>query len=107
MWVTIDLCIIPIGVGVSLSPYIAICQEIIEETGLKHQLLPNGTAIEGDWDEVLTCIKRCHEQIHSKGVLRIFSTVKLNTRTDRQQSFEEKVPKVLKALSDQKDKKFV
>ena len=33
MWVSIDLCLVPVGVGVSLSRYIRACKEIIESTG--------------------------------------------------------------------------
>lgn len=29
-WLSVDLCVVPIGVGVSLSPYIATCQRVIE-----------------------------------------------------------------------------
>ena len=38
MWVSVDLCVVPIGVGVSLSPYIAACERVIAATGLTHQL---------------------------------------------------------------------
>ena len=47
MWVSVDLCVVPIGVGVSLSPYVATCEKVIRAAGLTHQLGPNGTAIEG------------------------------------------------------------
>ena len=52
MWVSVDLCVVPIGVGVCLSPCIAACERVIAATGLSHQLGPHGTAIEGPWDEV-------------------------------------------------------
>ena len=42
MWVSVDLCVVPIGVGVSLSPYITACKRVIAATGLTHQLGPNG-----------------------------------------------------------------
>jgi uncharacterized protein YqgV (UPF0045/DUF77 family) len=38
MKVQVDLCIVPIGVGVSLSPYIAACQKVLAERGLKAAL---------------------------------------------------------------------
>ncbi|MDP6833772.1 MAG: thiamine-binding protein, partial [Prochlorococcaceae cyanobacterium ETNP1_MAG_9] len=28
MWVSVDLCLVPIGEGVSLSPYLAACTEV-------------------------------------------------------------------------------
>ena len=98
MWVSLDLCVVPIGVGVSLSPYIAACECVIRRYGLTHQLGPNGTAIEGPWDEVMACLRACHDELHRMGAPRIYSTVKLNTRSDRRQSFLEKVAAVEREL---------
>ncbi len=98
MWVSIDLCLVPIGVGVSLSPYVSACQKIIEKHNLEYELGPNGTAIEGNWEDVFHCIKSCHEEVHRLGADRIYTTLKINTRTDRKQSFKEKVPSVITKL---------
>ena len=98
MWLSIDLCVVPIGVGVSLSPYIAACERVIRSMGLTYELGPNGTAIEGPWDDVLSCVRLCHETLHGMGAPRIYSTLKLNTRIDRSQSFLEKVSSVKRAL---------
>ncbi len=94
MWTSIDLCIVPLGVGVSISPYLFACKEVIKETGLDYEIGPNGTAIEGEWEEVFSCVKACHEAVHKKGAARIYTTLKINTRTDRKQSFREKVESV-------------
>ncbi len=99
MIVSVDLCIIPIGVGVSLSPFIAICQKEIEKSGLTYQLEANGTSIEGEWEKVFGCIKSCHEKIHQAGAPRIHTSVKVNSRTDKIESFKEKVKKVNSALA--------
>ena len=95
MWVSVDLCLVPVGVGVSLSPYLAACVEVIKKTGLDYEIGPNGTAIEGEWVEVFSCICKCHEVVHQKGAQRIFTNLKLNTRIDRKQSFREKVSSVI------------
>ena len=58
MFVSIDLCLVPIGVGTSLSPYIKECIEVIKNEGLNYELGANGTAIEGDWDKVFECVKK-------------------------------------------------
>ena len=94
MWVSIDLCLVPIGVGVSLSPYIKACLAIIEDHNLNYELGPNGTAIEGEWDEVFECVKNCHEVVHIKGVPRVYTSLKVNTRTDKKQTYKEKVESV-------------
>ena len=57
MFVSIDLCLVPIGVGTSLSPYIKECIEVIKSEGLSYELGANGTAIEGDWDKVFECVR--------------------------------------------------
>ena len=57
MKVIADLCIIPIGVGVSVSKEIAICERILAATGLKTHLHAYGTNIECDWDRVFGAVK--------------------------------------------------
>ena len=99
MWVSVDLCLLPLGSGLSISPYIAICTEIIEKAGLDYEINANGTALEGEWKEVFDCIRECHEAVHEKWVARIFTSLKINTRTDRKQSFREKVPSVKALIS--------
>ena len=98
MWLSVDLCVVPIGVGVSLSPYVATCEKVIRATGLTHQLGPNGTAIEGHWDAVMDCVRACHDALHAMGAPRIYTTLKLNTRIDREQSFLDKVASVEQQL---------
>lgn len=95
MKVIIDLCIVPIGVGVSLSKYVAACQDILNQPGLKTALHPNGTSVEGEWDQVMAAVKACHEKVHSMGAPRIHTNIKLGTRTDREQSLEDKVNSVI------------
>jgi uncharacterized protein (TIGR00106 family) len=94
MNVIADLCVIPIGVGVSVSDQVAACQRVLQEAGLKTHMHTFGTNIEGDWDLVFAAIKRCHEVVHEMGAPRISSSIKVGTRTDRPQSMEDKVESV-------------
>jgi uncharacterized protein (TIGR00106 family) len=95
MKVIMDLCVIPMGVGVSVSEYVVACQEILKKAGLKTQLHAYGTNIEGEWDKVMMAVKACHEKVHGMGAPRITTTIKLGTRTDRSQTMEDKVSSVL------------
>ncbi len=99
MKVMVDLCVVPIGVGVSVSEYIAECERLIEGAGLQAQLHPYGTVIEGDWDAVFAVVKRCHERVHEMGAPRVFTTLKVGTRTDREQSMQDKVDSVRAKLA--------
>lgn len=94
MYVILDLCVVPLGVGVSVSQYIVACEEIIRAAGLNSSLHAYGTNIEGEWDEVMAAVKMCHERIHAMGAPRITTTIKLGTRTDRQQTMADKVMSV-------------
>jgi uncharacterized protein (TIGR00106 family) len=98
MNVMIDFCIVPLGVGVSVSDYIVACEKMIISRGLSHQLHPYGTVIEGDWDEVFACVKACHQIVHDMGAPRITTTLKVGTRTDKKQSMQDKMDSVLDKL---------
>ncbi|MEM7478913.1 MAG: MTH1187 family thiamine-binding protein [Planctomycetota bacterium] len=95
MNVIVDLCVVPMGVGVSVSKYVAECQKVLKEAELSHQLHAYGTNIEGDWDEVFAAIKRCHERVHAMGAPRITTSIKVGTRTDREQTMQDKIESVL------------
>lgn len=94
MKVIADLAIIPIGVGVSLSKYVAACEQVLTEAGLEPQLHANGTNVEGEWDVIFTALKRCHETLHEMGAPRVSTNVRLGTRVDRTQSMQDKINSV-------------
>jgi uncharacterized protein (TIGR00106 family) len=98
MKVLIDFCLVPIGVGVSLSEYIVACQKVIRDAGLTHEMHAYGTNIEGEWDEVFAVIRRCHETVHNMGAPRVTTTIKVGTRSDRDQSLDDKVQSVRSRL---------
>ena len=100
MNVIVDIAIIPLGVGLSLSKYVAECEKIFKDAGLKSTLHANGTNIEGEWDDVFNTIKKCHEHLHKIGVSRISTNVRIGTRTDREQTMEDKIKSVQLKISE-------
>jgi uncharacterized protein (TIGR00106 family) len=101
MHVMVDLCVVPMGVGVSVSRYVAECERVLEQARLDHTLGPYGTLIEGEWEAVFAAVRRCHERIHELGAPRIFTTLKVATRTDRAQTASDKVESVRRRLEDE------
>ena len=99
MKVIVDLSVVPLGVGVSLSPYVAACEKVLAEAGLTFRLHANGTDIEGEWDAVFAAIKRCHQVVHEMGAPRIATTLRVGTRIDREQTMEDKIKSVQSKLS--------
>ena len=58
-----------------------------------------GTNVEGEWDEVFAAVKRCHEVVHKMGAPRISTSLKIGTRSDRQQSMQDKIDSVNRKLA--------
>lgn len=100
MKVIVDLCVVPIGVGLSVSKYIAECEKILKQAGLNTMLHAYGTNIEGEWDEVFAAVKKCHDRVHEMGAPRISSTLRIGTRTDREQSMDDKIKSVQLKISE-------
>ena len=100
MRVIVDLCVVPFGVGLSVSREVAACQRVLAEAGLTTQLHAYGTNVEGEWDDVFAAIKRCHEVVHELGAPRISTTLRVGTRTDREQSIADKIRSVETKLGD-------
>jgi uncharacterized protein (TIGR00106 family) len=100
MKVIADFSVVPIGVGVSVSRYVAACHEVLQQTGLKSRLHAYGTNVEGEWEEVFGAIQQCHEVIHEMGAPRISTVIKVGTRTDREQTMIDKVESVRSRLEE-------
>tara|TARA_B100000586_G_scaffold169267_1_gene123462 strand:+ start:138 stop:437 length:300 start_codon:yes stop_codon:yes gene_type:complete len=98
MKVIIDLCVVPVGVGVSVSRHVAACQQVLEDAGLSYNMHAYGTNIEGEWDGVFAAVKRCHEVVHQMGTPRISTSIKVGTRIDREQTMDEKIKSVREKL---------
>lgn len=94
MKVLADLTVVPLGVGVSLSAYVAVCEKILSEAGLHTRLHAYGTNVEGEWDAVFAAVRRCHEALHEMGAPRVMTSLKVGTRTDRDQTLEDKIRSV-------------
>jgi len=94
MKVLADISIVPLGVGVSLSTYVAACERELKGAGLEPQLHAFGTNVEGDWDVVFAAVKRCHEALHAMGAPRVSTNMRLGTRVDKDQRLVDKVRSV-------------
>jgi uncharacterized protein (TIGR00106 family) len=98
MKVLVDISVVPLGVGLSLSRYVAACEKVFTDAGLTTALHAYGTNVEGEWDDVFGAVKKCHETLHAMGAPRISTNIRVGTRTDRVQSMEEKVRSVTEKM---------
>ena len=59
----VEFRIIPVGTGEELKELIAKAVAIVEKSELDYQLTAMGTLLEGEWEEIMFVIKKCHEEI--------------------------------------------
>ena len=55
-----ELSIVPVGCE-HMSKPIAESIKVIEASGCPYKVTPTSTCIEGEWDEILPIIRKCHE----------------------------------------------
>lgn len=72
-------------------------QRLLKLSGLHYSMHSAGTTVEGSWEDVMRVIGQCHSLVHANGVVRIQSDIRIGTRTDKKQGFEDKV-KAVEAL---------
>ena len=98
MNVIVDLCVVPFTGNVSVRKEVAHAHRILKATGLPVMLHGYGTNIEGDYDTIMAAIKRIHEELHAAGAVRISTTIRLGSRTDKTQTVEDKISAVEEEL---------
>ena len=99
MHAIVSFTLVPVGAGVSVSPYIAAVVRVLEESALTFELNSNSTNVEGEWEDVFAVIKRCHEVVHGQGAPRIHTCIQVGTRIDREQRMAEKLDSVFRRHS--------
>ena len=77
--VLLEMSIVPMGVGESVSQYVAECVDIIDKSGLEYEVHSMGTIVEGELDDVLSLMRKCIEKMaeHSD---RVTCAAKLDYR---------------------------
>lgn len=88
-----EFTIFPIGEGVSLSKYVSRSLDIIDKSGLSYRINPMGTVVEGEWDEVMELIKKCHMAI-GEDTQRVSTTIKIDDRKGVKNALDRKIKSV-------------
>lgn len=100
MSVVANLTIFPVGDEMHLSKYVARALAVIQASGLAHQLGPMGTAIEGEFDEVMAVASRCMKALE-KDCERIYMTLAVDNRKGSSGRLDGKVQSVRRALGEE------
>lgn len=91
-----EIKVVPVGThNASFSSIVTDCYRIARETpGIRHQLTPTSTIIEGDLPQVLDVVQRMHDATLQNGCTRVVTSVSIDDRRDRPSSMDHMVEAV-------------
>ena len=89
----VEFSVVPIGKGDSLSEDVSKILDIIDDSQLDYKFTPMSTIVEGEWNEIMNLIKRCHEEV-SDDAPRVLTEIKIDDHKGRQNRIEEKVKSI-------------
>ena len=95
--VLLEFSVSPLGAGESVSPAVARCLEIVEQSGLEYQLHAMGTLVEGELNQVLEILRRCVEAVATDHP-RVTCSAKLDLRRGHSGRLKAKVTSVERQL---------
>ena len=78
----LELSVIPLGRGRSISADLADLMKIIDASGLDYRLTAAGTILEGTWDQVMDVAKKCHSEMLRK-TERVITLMKVDDYAER------------------------
>ena len=90
-----EITVLPIGTGsTSLSAAVAKAVKAAKEAGYEPRVTPMGTVVTGDTPALLSLASRMHAAALAGGARRVYTTIRLDERTDKQESLDERVAAV-------------
>jgi len=97
MSMLVEFSVVPVGKGVSISPQIAEVLRIVVASGVSYKANPMGTVMEGDWDAVMSVIKKCHD-VAMINAERALTTITIDDRKGKEERIEKKLESVEQKL---------
>lgn len=89
--VVAEVTLVPVGTGEpGVSGYVKAAAEAIENSGLKCDVNPMGTTVEGESvEEVFAALVSAREAVFEMGVDRVYMVLKMDERRDKDRSAED------------------
>lgn len=87
----------PVGKSESLSADVAEIIKIIDDSGIECQTTAMGTLVEGEWEEVMDLIKKCHHKLRETST-RVYTKISIDDREGASGRIKGKVASVEKRL---------
>ena len=93
----LELNILPLGRGRSISSDVADMVKIIDASGVDYKLTAEGTILEGNWDQLMNVAKKCHDEMRKK-TERVITIMHADDYDDRTGRLNGAVDSVIKKL---------
>jgi uncharacterized protein (TIGR00106 family) len=84
-WVmaVMEISIVPIGEGPSISSYVANCVRVLKKEKMPFELTAMGTNVEGSLKNLIAVALKMHQVPFTKGAQRVVTTIKIDDRRDK------------------------
>jgi len=93
----VEFSIVPLGKGASVSTVIARVLKIVVESGVPYKANPMGTVIEGEWDELMHLVRKCHDEA-MRDAERVVTSIKIDDYKGKGDRLEKKLESVEQKL---------
>ncbi len=95
----LEISVIPVGTqDPSFSSFISQACRIVEDEGLKYQITPTGTVVEGNLSLIMNVAQKMHQVPFSMGASRVISNITIDERHDKESDMERQVQAVKKNM---------
>jgi uncharacterized protein (TIGR00106 family) len=98
--ILLEFSVAPLGAGESVSPAVARCLEIVEQSGLDYQLHAMGTLVEGELEAVLDVLRKSIQAVAADHD-RVTCSAKIDLRRGHSGRLQAKVTSVERQLGRQ------
>lgn len=97
---TADITVLPIGrEGASVSDLLAVIARHLEaQDRVRFEMHAMGTSLEGDPIDIFALAAELHALPFESGIPRVYTVLKIDQRTDKEQTLESKVESVTDRL---------
>jgi uncharacterized protein (TIGR00106 family) len=93
----VEFSIIPLGKGASVSDAVARALKIVLDSGVRYKANPMGTVIEGEWDELMGLVRKCHIEAMQDSE-RVVTNIKIDDYKGKGYRLDTKVESVEQKL---------
>ncbi len=92
MYVHVHIRVVPLGVGTSISDYVAEAVKVLKELGYDPLIESGGTAIQlENLEEIGKIVRIIHQRLIKMGVQRILTYISIDHRLNKTRSITDKI----------------